>query len=198
MLDIQVKCIPLKSFPCFIGEAWVQKDPEKLNSKDNSESVLLSAVKVKGVPWILHPFFISICGAAKPHPRLCEDRGIPRLSKGEWRRSLPKSSWQRKEGLGSKVAQPGIVWGKEAALLPSCSKDANACLDPARGLGARDKNQQSVTSAFCDCCPKNHRGTFGCFSELGWRALRGFLEGRQRLCALLLSPPHNGFLGFAI
>lgn len=117
---------------------------------------------------------------------------------GEWRRRLPKSSCQRKEGLGSKVAQAGIVRGKEAALLPSCSKDANTPLDPARGPGARDRTQQSVTSAFCDCCPKNQRGSFCCSSALGWRALRGFLEGRQCLCALLPSPPHNGFLGFVI
>lgn len=171
MLDIQVKHITLKTFSCFINEAWIQKDAEKLNCKDNSESALLSAVKVKGLSRILHLFFKS---SIKTHPGLCRDWGIPRLSRGSGGEACQNPDYKGRRFLGPDVAQPGVVRVKEAALLPSCSKDANNCSSPARGPGASDKNEQSGTSAFCDCCPKNERGTFCCFSALGWKALKGF------------------------
>lgn len=48
-------------------------------------------------------------------------------------------------------------------------KDANSCSNPARGPGASDKNEQSVTSAFCDCCPKTREE-----HSAGWKVLQGF------------------------
>lgn len=187
MLDIQVKRIPLRSFSCFIDEAWIQKDPEKFNCKDNSESVL-SAVRVSR---ILHLFLISIYGAIKTHPRLCKDWGIPHLSKGSGGEACQPAKKQMTKERGFRL-RGCSDWhcvsegsGSAAQLLQGCQQLFESC----QGAGCQWQKWAEWNICFLWLPPKKQRGTFCCFNALGWRALKGFPSAARALVLCCFPQP---------
>lgn len=171
MLGIQVKCITLKSFSCFIDEGWIQKDPEKLNCKDSSESV--SAVAVEGESWILHLFFISIYGAVKTHPRLCKDWGIPHLSRGSGGEACQKPHHKGRRFEAQRLLSLALCERRKQLCCPA-AQGCQQWLKSCQGAGCQWQKWAECNICFLWLLPKKERGTFCCFDALGWKALQGF------------------------
>lgn len=198
MLDIQVKCITLKSFSCFIDGGWILIDPQKLNCKCNNKCPSFCSESSRSAMDFTPIFlFMGQEGHSPDSARI----GEYHIWAGGVEESLPKSKGFLKEG-GFRLRGCSLCVRRSsfaAQLLQGCQELFQSC----QGPGASDKNERSGTSAFCDCCPKT-RGERSAASVHSAGEPERVLELDMPLCSAALPSPGEpgtsrwGILGLSL